>query len=139
MSRIRWVVFDTSTLVSAALQVDSAPHQALVKALATCDVCASVETLAELSAVMDRRKFDRYLDRELRLSFLALIARHVHLFVAPLEAVNPPCRDPGDDKFLALVLAAGAGVLVSSDEDLLTLHPWRGVPVMTATEFLEEE
>lgn len=139
MSRIRRVVFDTSTLVSAALRVGSAPHQALVKALATCDVCASVETLAELSTVMDRRKFDRYLDRELRLSFVALIVRHVHLFAVPVGAVEPPCRDLKDDKFLALVLAAGADALVSSDEDLLTLHPWRGVPVITAGEFLAAE
>jgi len=48
--------------------------------------------------------------------------------------VLPPCRDPEDNRFLALVLAADA--LVSSDEDLLMMNPWRGVPVMTAAEFL---
>jgi uncharacterized protein len=35
-----------------------------------------------------------------------------------------------------LVLAAEADVLVSSDDDLLMMNPWRGVPVMTAAEFL---
>jgi putative PIN family toxin of toxin-antitoxin system len=139
MSRIRRVVFDTSTLVSAALRVDSVPHQALLKAMGSCDVCVSVETLAELSAVLDRDKFDRYLDRESRRGFAALIGRHALLFAVQqmhVEAVLPPCRDWKDDKFLALVLAARADALVSSDEDLLMLHPWRGVPVMTAAEFL---
>ncbi len=139
MTRIRRVVFDTSTLVSAALRVDSVPYQALVKAFASSDVCVSVETLAELSTVMSRRKFDRYLDRELRLSFVELVARQVHMFAVPLGPVTPGCRDVKDDKFLALALAAGADALVSSDEDLLVMHPWRGVRVMTAAEFLAAE
>ncbi len=139
MSRIRRVVFDTSTLVSAALRVGSVPHQALVKAMASCDLCASVETLAELATVMGRRKFDRYLERELRLSFVALMTRRVHLFAVPMGAMTQASRDPKDDKFLALVVAAQADALVSSDDDLLVLHLWREVPVMTAAEFLAAE
>jgi putative PIN family toxin of toxin-antitoxin system len=139
VSRIRQVVFDTSTLVSAALRVGSVPHQALLKAMGSCDVCASVETLAELGAVLNRDKFDRYLDRASRRSFAALIGRHALLFAVQqmhVDAVLPSCRDVKDDKFLALVLAAEADALVSSDEDLLILNPRRGVPVMTAAEFL---
>lgn len=142
MSRIRHVVLDTSTLVSAALRIGSVPHQALLKALGSCDVCASAETLAELEHVLARKKFDRYLDRESRLSFLALMRRHVHLYVvqnADVEAVLPPCRDPNDTKFLALALAAEADALVSSDQDLLVLHPWRGIPILTPGQFLAAE
>jgi uncharacterized protein len=139
VSGIRRVVFDTSTLVSAALRAGSVPYQALVKAFATCEVCASVETLAELRTVVARKKFDRYLEREVRLQFAALIARHVRLIDVPAGPVFPACRDAGDDKFLALVLAAEADALVSSDDDLLGLTPWRGVPVMTAAEFLAAE
>jgi predicted nucleic acid-binding protein len=28
-------------------------------------------------------------------------------------------------------------VLVSSDADLLSLHPWQGIPVLSAQEFLK--
>ena len=139
MSRIARVVLDTSTLVGAALRIGSVPHQALLKAMGSCDVCASADTLAELEEVLDRDKFDRYLDRESRLSFVALMRRHVHLFAvqnSDIEAVLPPCRDPKDTQFLALVLAAEADALVSSDEDLLVLHPWRGIPIVTPAEFL---
>jgi len=38
-------------------------------------------------------------------------------------AINPPCRDPKDDQFLVLARVAEADALVSSDEDLLVLHP----------------
>lgn len=139
MSRIRRVVLDTSAWVSAALRSGSVPHQALLKALASFEVCASVETLAELELVLERSKFDRYLDRESRRAFVALICQNVHLFAVPaaqLAAVQPRCRDPKDDQFLALAHAAEAEVIVSSDEDLLVLHPWREISILTPAEFL---
>jgi putative PIN family toxin of toxin-antitoxin system len=139
MSRIGRVVLDTSTLVSAALRTGSVPDQVLAKALRTCDVCASQETLDELAQVLDRKKFDRYLDKESRRAFVALIRRHVHLFAvqpADLAAVKPPCRDPMDNKLLALALASEADALISSDEDLLVLHPWHGIPIVSPAQFL---
>jgi putative PIN family toxin of toxin-antitoxin system len=139
MRPIQRVILDTSTLVSAALRMGSVPEQALLKALRTCDVCASVETLDELARVLDRKKFDRYRDRESRRSFVARIRRNVHLFAvqdADSAAVDPACRDPRDNQFLALALVSEADALVSSDEDLLVLHPWRGIPIVTPAEFL---
>jgi predicted nucleic acid-binding protein len=46
------------------------------------------------------------------------------------------CRDAKDDKYLELALAAGADMIVSSDEDLLVLHPWRGIPILSPADFL---
>ncbi|HUD23447.1 MAG TPA: putative toxin-antitoxin system toxin component, PIN family [Acidobacteriaceae bacterium] len=139
MSRIRRVILDTSTLVSAALRTGSIPDQVLLRALRTCEVCTSAETLDELAQVLDRKKFDRYLDRKSRCAFVALMRRHMHLFAmrpADLAAVDPPCRDPMDNKFLALALVSEADALVSSDRDLLVLHPWRGIPIMIPAAFL---
>jgi len=138
VSRIRRVILDTTTLVSAALRPGSVPDQVLLKALRTCEVCASAETLDELARVLDRKKFDRYLDKESRRAFVALLRRHVHLFAmqpADLAPIDPPCRDPLDNKFLALALASEADTLISSDEDLLVLHPWRGIPILTPAQF----
>lgn len=73
MRVVRRVVLDTSTLVSAALRVGSAPHQVLLKALGSCGPCASVATLSELEQVLKRKKFDRYLNAGIRISFVALI------------------------------------------------------------------
>src|SRR5260370_16855053 len=98
------VVLDTSTLVSAALRIGSIPYQALLEALATCDVCASAETLVELERVLDRGKFDRYLDRSSRSEFVALIRHHLHLFAvqhADLQAIQPPSRAPNANHFLS--------------------------------------
>jgi putative PIN family toxin of toxin-antitoxin system len=133
------VVLDTSTLVGAALRIGSIPHQVLIMALGTCDVCASDETLRELERVLKRKKFDRYVDRDSRGEFAALIRRHVHLFSVGdggLEAFEPTCRDPEDNKFLALALVAEADLLVSSDEDLLVMNTWRGITIVTPADFL---
>ena len=59
------------------------------------------------------------------------------IWAEPSAAVTD-CRDPKDDKYLDLALAAGAEVIVSSDEDLLALHPWRGVRILRARDFLLE-
>jgi hypothetical protein len=139
MSRCGRAIFDTSTLVSAALYTGSVPDQALSKALEYFDLCASVETLSELEQVLNPGKFDRYRDRDLRRAFVALIVQRAHLFaadIAALSTVDLPCRDSKDNIFLALALVAEADVLVSSDEDLLVLHPWRGIPIITPAEFL---
>jgi len=141
VSHIRRVVFDTSTLVSAALRGGSLPHQALLTALCFCDVCASAETLAEIEVVLCRSKFDRYLNIEERRAFIADLHRSMHLFVvqdAGTSEIGPFCRDPRDEKFLALALAVEADVLVSSDRDLLVLHPWRGIPIVTPADFLAQ-
>jgi predicted nucleic acid-binding protein len=53
-----------------------------------------------------------------------------------MAAVQPPCRDPNDNMFLALARAVEADALISGDEDLLVLHPWNGIPILTPAEFL---
>lgn len=140
MSGLRRVVFDTSTLVSAALRVGSTPHKALALALMTGEVCVSTSTLTELEQVLLRSKFDRYQTVEVRAAFVTMMRKHAVLFAvssADEAKVVPQCRDPKDDQFLALALACEADVLVSSDADLLVLHPWRGVPIVTPGDFLD--
>jgi putative PIN family toxin of toxin-antitoxin system len=139
MSRPRRAVFDTSTLVSAALRAGSAPYLALQLALGACEICASEDTLNELARVLRRGKFDRYLEAKLRRNYVALIRSHASIYAVEkthVAAVYPPCRDPGDNLFLALALAAEADVVVSSDEDLLVLHPWKNVPILLPSGFL---
>lgn len=132
-------VFDTSTLVSAALRVGSLPHRALAHALMVGELCVSATTLAELDEVLMRPKFDRYQTVDTRKAFTAFIRLHAILFeVSDVDVVSvqPPCRDPKDNQFLALIQASDANGLISSDTDLLVLHPWNGVPILSPADFL---
>jgi hypothetical protein len=79
VNRLHRIVFDTSTLVSAALRLGSTPHKALAQALMTGEVCVSASTLLELEQVLMRSKFDRYQTADVRDAFVALVRKHAVL------------------------------------------------------------
>jgi hypothetical protein len=135
------VVLDTSTLVSAAILPGSVPDQALQHAILFERLYLSEETLSELERVLRLKKFDRYLGLDFRVEFFEKLCRDSLRSAVPAEVlddVRGSCRDVKDDKFLALCVAANADFLVSSDEDLLVLHPWRGIPILKPAQFLEQ-
>jgi hypothetical protein len=49
------------------------------------------------------------------------------------------CRDPKDNKFLELAVSGKASAIISGDEDLLALHPFRDIPIFTLRDFLEHQ
>lgn len=134
MNSVSRIVVDTGVLVSAALRLESIPRSAYLKALDEYELCASLETLAELERVLGRTKFDRYLPLAERLAFVEVYRASVVLFEVSLQVTD--CRDPKDNPFLALALTADAKLLVSSDPDLYTLNPYRGTPILRPAEFL---
>lgn len=130
------IVLDASTLVSATFRRDNVPDRAVRYALREDQVAVSAATMSELLDVLGRPRVARFLDPELRVELLWLLDTLGVIF-APTEAVKD-CRDPKDDKYLELALAAGADRIVSSDGDLLVLHPWRGVRILRPAEYLAE-
>ncbi len=127
-------VFDTNVLVSAVLFERSVPRQAFDHALVRGRVLLSVETLAELASVLARPKFDRYLHAEERERFLVALVREAVL-VEVHEEIHA-CRDPRDDKFLEVAVSGGADRIISGDDDLLILSPFRGIPILPPADFL---
>jgi len=53
-----------------------------------------------------------------------------------MASVYTGCGARGIAKFLALALDCQAVTLVSSDADLLVLHPWHEIPILTPAGFL---
>ena len=83
----------------------------------------------EYREVIFRPKFDRFVavERRQRILDIAVVAAER---LEPTETVRE-CRDPKDDKYLALAAAGPASVIVSSDvRHLLSMHPWRGIPIL---------
>jgi len=48
------------------------------------------------------------------------------------------CRDPDDDKFIACALAVGAEVIVSGDNDILSLSDRLSITVMSPRDFVDK-
>ena len=95
----------------------------------------SAATFHEVSEVLKLPRFRRSVSPEIADEILGLLAMAASWF-EPSERVQV-CRDPGDDTYLELALAAGAEVIVSSDRDLLSMDPWRDTGIITARAFLE--
>jgi putative PIN family toxin of toxin-antitoxin system len=96
----------------------------------------SDETLEELTEVLSRIKFDRYVSREDRQHFLHLLGG-----IARMTSVTQritACRDPKDDKFLDVALNGDAELLLTGDQDLLELHPFHGVEILKPADFLNK-
>ncbi len=47
------------------------------------------------------------------------------------------CRDPKDNIYLSMALDGRADYIVSGDGDLLSLNPFRGIPIVRPAEFLD--
>ena len=86
----------------------------------------NAESLAEFDSVLlyPKLKVPRARAAELSAQYRA----HAEIFIAPLSgepadavARLPQCRDPDDQKFLALAVAARAEFLVSRDREVLRL------------------
>jgi putative PIN family toxin of toxin-antitoxin system len=130
-------VFDTNTLISAALFEGSTPDRAFRWSLQHGRVLVSPDTLDELADVLGRDKFDRYLSAEEREAFLEALVEQVEV-VEPVEEIEA-CRDPYDNKFLELAVEGAAKAIVSGDDDLLVLHPFRDITIVTPSAFLEQQ
>jgi hypothetical protein len=119
----RRYVFDTNTLVRAALFGGGVPGKTFRHALETGVVLVSKATFDEIDEVITREKFDDYLTAEERGACIeALVDRS--RFANPTEEITA-YRDPDDDKFLELAVSENATCIVSGDSDLLKPDPFQ--------------
>lgn len=124
------LVFDTNVVVSAALFSDSVPRQALIYAVRLGIILMA----EEIRNVLIRARFDRYATRDVREEFLRDLMLDVEL-VTVTEEVQA-CRDPEDDKIFELAVSGHADYFVTGDDDLLVMNPFRGIAIVTPSEFL---
>ncbi|NCR39724.1 MAG: putative toxin-antitoxin system toxin component, PIN family [Microcystis aeruginosa W13-11] len=128
-------VFDANVIVSTFLFKTSPPRLALETAKNQGIIILSETVIDELSNVLSRPKFDRYLARLIRQELLETLVA-ASLLVKPSESVNE-CRDAKDNKYLELAISGHAESLITGDEDLLVLNPFRNIKIITVLEFLE--
>lgn len=131
------IVLDTNTYVSGYIFTNSITAKALEKAQENYQLVFSEQTWAELTDVINRPKFDKYLDSSARFNILELL-KEVAIFVEPTETITD-CRDPKDNKFLEIAVAADAQYIVTGDLDLLILNPFRTIFILKSGDFLALE
>ena len=130
----RRLVVDTNVFASAILFPRSVPRQVVDHALDHGVVIFSDATMSELAEVLSRSKFDSFVSRAERELFLAQIESAAE-FVPIIQLVRA-CRDPKDDKFLEVALNGRADMIITGDADLLEMHPWRGLAILSPAGYL---
>ena len=132
--KIDRVVIDTNVLISAAILEESVPARARNHALHYGRLVATEETLLEFVARLLSPKFDAYVSRAARETLLQTL--HQVIEIVTVTQVVKACRDPRDDKFLEAAVNGRADAIVTGDKDLLILHPFAGVKIVTPADYL---
>ncbi len=128
------IVIDTNVYISRLLLEQSVSGRAVARAWREDVTLVSTSTLEELSVVLRRRKFARYIRPETIEPYLAQVWE-IGLHVSNPRRIRA-CRDPRDDKFLEVAVHGHADVIVTGDADSLALHPFRGIEILTPADYL---
>jgi putative PIN family toxin of toxin-antitoxin system len=98
-------------------------------------VVSSQPLLNELREVLERKFSQRAIDVRAAVQLFA----ETFTLVTP-DILDPPtCRDPDDDFVLATALAGGCAAIITGDQDLLMLNPFRGIEVLAPSVFWKWE
>ena len=113
------VVIDTNVFVSALLSPQGIPAQIFhYWELNYFDLLVSQESLDELA------------------QFVRLF-REKSILVTRQETIRAIAADVSDNLYLEIGLAGRAYYIVSGDQHLLQIKEYRGIPIITPTEFLD--
>lgn len=129
------VVLDTNVIVSAFYFPHSRPRVVFDHARQNGQLLMSLDTFNELSSVIHRPQFDKYPVQAVRKEFMEALAMEVE-HVRITETIVA-CKDPNDDMFLEVAVSGKADLIVSGDNDLLALHPFRGIDILSPVEYLK--
>ncbi len=132
-------VLDVGQFVSATIVPQGHPAQILrAWREGRFELVTSAPILEDLRRVLFYPRIRRrhgFSDEEIQL-FIDALALAATVTAGDLEVEAVP-DDPTDDKVLACALEAEADYVVASDEHLISLGHFRGIPIVPPRQFLE--
>ena len=130
----RWVI-DTNVLVSAFLWSGNPGRVIELAGDRQVRLFTSRVLLDELAATLAKKKLARYVAAT-GLSAEQMVAnyRRIVTLVPARQLAQRVSRDADDDAVLACALAARADLIVSGDDDLLSLKTFHSVAIVTVAQ-----
>ncbi|SVC71866.1 uncharacterized protein METZ01_LOCUS324720 [marine metagenome] len=119
-------------MISAAL-TKGAPFRIVEHLIKNNALIFSKETISELSSRIIQPKFDKYVSAEDREAYVNNLILSADLVI--IDNLIQGCRDRDDDKFLETAVKGDARFIISGDQDLLTMHRFEGIDIVTVQEF----
>ena len=126
-------VIDTNILINGLLKGScrSIPEAFLAKKF---KLAVSKPLITELLDVCGRSKFFHRIDKEEQQRLLAIV-KEAAIIVKPNIKIHE-CRDKDDNIVLECAITSHAKIIVTKDNDLLILNPFRNVSIVRPEEFL---
>ena len=128
------VVVDTDFYISCILHPQFKARRCLAIEIDQQVLLFDLELAKELANVLDRPFIARGRGEEVANEIVGELFEKAKM-VWTTSRVQA-CRDPNDDFLLALALDGSADLIITGDNDLLALHPWRGVAIVTPADAL---
>ena len=128
------LLLDTNVLV-AALVARGACADLLEHCIRQHVVVSSQSLLHELRGVLEKKFSQRAIDVRAALQLFD----ETFTLVKPDPLDPPVCRDRDDDVVLATALAGDCAAIITGDQDLLILNPFRGIQVLMPSAFWKWE
>ena len=98
---------------------------------------SSEDIFVELTDTLQKPKLQKRLNQlKLTADDLIIVAKRLMTLVVIEEVVIPELRDPKDQMVLATALAGNAQIVISGDKDLLVLHPYGNILILSPQDFL---
>jgi putative PIN family toxin of toxin-antitoxin system len=130
------LIVDTNVLVSAFVFKSETANNVVRVAAKKHTLLFSESTFKELKSTLLKQKFAGIAELSTIRKFIFNLVR-IGEFIEPKIEITD-CRDPKDNKFLELAVAGDADCIVTGDKDLLELHPFRNIHIITPKEFLSQ-
>lgn len=125
------ILIDTNVLISS-LMFGGIPKRAVTLAQQYGTLIHSNYVEAEYNRVLQTPKFNCSKDH-IQSSYEDIFHHAIHINPTEIVAV---CRDHKDDPILASAIAGKAEIIVTGDQDLLTLHPYESIAILTPNTFI---
>ena len=131
------LVLDTNVVVSGLIWGGVPGKLLLLADNRQVGLFTSDRLLAELADVLGRPKFGCLAGAKTH-AYSSLLNRYrtalQEVVLRQVERVVP--SDPDDDAVIATAVAARADIIATGDQDLLALHPYRGIAITPPAEAL---
>ena len=129
------IIIDTNICISVFINKD---YQSFIKKILENDlkIISSFRQLEEISIVLSRPKLKKLINKNLIEEFLLLFLKSVEIVESKVKIKD--CRDAKDNFILETAISGQGDFIVTEDNDLLILDPYKNLRIVTVKEFYKK-
>ncbi len=128
------IIIDTNIWISVFINKE---FQSFIKKILDNDITiiSTAQQIEEISSVLTRPKLALHIDKNLVGEFLVLFLKSVEIVESKVK-IND-CRNEKDNFILEAAVSGKADFIITEDNDLLVLNPYRDLRIVCVKDFYQ--